>query len=453
VRKTFLLLIFFPLFALTFFLLFPKNVAAACTATVNPLSVPLGYGKNNNEAIELTNGCFSGDLQYRAAALPSDKRIQDVYSNAGGVAFRPVEARDISPSDETTLSARMNFDDHFSGTTPVKIPKTIGAWKIIVCLSTTPLTDCDFPENIVAEGNFTFTPPASTPTPTPQQDQPSILRTDQDQCIFWADPSADPENNIVFRVKNVDPINSRYEWWMEWNDNPQDALLILADPQPTSSAPQPTAGAGTPTPIPVPIYTLELSKNQVVPEPDEKPMREKGHLLCVDIEGQKRTGDNCQRLFFTLNPPTGNTACSEANSGAISPTPHAPLPPCAEWAFLNGTPVPEEQSQNEYIRDNNLRNGIKCISVETGIGGIATQPQEFVRFIFNLVLGIAGGIALILIIISGYRLIVSQGNPEAFKEAWGMLASTIVGLLFIIFAFVILQVVGVDLLGIPGFAK
>ena len=75
------------------------------------------------------------------------------------------------------------------------------------------------------------------------------------------------------------------------------------------------------------------------------------------------------------------------------------------------------------------------------------------RSIFTLVLGLAGGIALILIMVSGYRFMVSSGNPEATKAATEQLTSAIVGLLFIIFSFVILQVIGVDILRIPGFGK
>lgn len=89
----------------------------------------------------------------------------------------------------------------------------------------------------------------------------------------------------------------------------------------------------------------------------------------------------------------------------------------------------------------------------TALGPISTDPAAFVQRIFSLVLGIAGGIALILIIISGYKFMASQGNPESVKAATEQLTSAIVGLLFIILSFVILQVIGVDILRIPGFTK
>lgn len=89
--------------------------------------------------------------------------------------------------------------------------------------------------------------------------------------------------------------------------------------------------------------------------------------------------------------------------------------------------------------------------VNTAIGPIDTNPTGFVKSIFSLLLGISGGIALILIIISGYRLMASRGNPEQVQGAREMLTSAIVGLLFIILSFVILQIIGVNILHIPGF--
>ncbi|MDP2585531.1 MAG: hypothetical protein Q8P29_01485 [Candidatus Levybacteria bacterium] len=92
-----------------------------------------------------------------------------------------------------------------------------------------------------------------------------------------------------------------------------------------------------------------------------------------------------------------------------------------------------------------------AVDIETAIGTINTDPAKFTTFIYSVVLGLSGGIALVLIIIAGYKFMASQGNPEAIKSATEGLTSAVIGLLFIIFAFVILQVIGVDILRIPGF--
>lgn len=119
-------------------------------------------------------------------------------------------------------------------------------------------------------------------------------------------------------------------------------------------------------------------------------------------------------------------------------------PPCLEGTDKNGQIIvgDTEERRSQIVR---------CTSISTAIGPLSTDPAGFIKSIFSLLLGVAGGIAVILIIVSGYRLMASQGNPEQVQGAREMLTSAIVGLLFIIFSFVILQVIGVDILKIPGF--
>jgi len=119
----------------------------------------------------------------------------------------------------------------------------------------------------------------------------------------------------------------------------------------------------------------------------------------------------------------------------ITPEPTEPNPPslpCAKGADQKG----------------------HCSFVETGLGiNISTDPTGLVKSIFSLVLGVSGGIALLLIIYSGYKLMAARGEPEALQAARDQLISAIIGLIFIIFSLVILQIIGVDILRIPGLGK
>ena len=99
-----------------------------------------------------------------------------------------------------------------------------------------------------------------------------------------------------------------------------------------------------------------------------------------------------------------------------------------------------------------LKNG-SCTAVDTAIGTISTSPTGVVGSIMTILLSLSGGIAILLIIAAGYQMVTSQGNPEKVKEARERLTSAIVGLLFIIFSVAILQVIGVDILRIPGLGK
>lgn len=202
---------------------------------------------------------------------------------------------------------------------------------------------------------------------------------------------------------------------------------------------------------------------------------------CPSV-GVDKNKQCCSRAKgFVAHPVVDKIQCSAENAAQAKNTPLSPdkqatlLTPCGQWVYfyddeegrckdkiliptldpkdpknncrLNDLPIPT--GDPTYINPN-FKNR-KCIAVNTAIGNISTEPQEFVKSIFNLVLGLAGGIALILIIISGYKFMASSGNPEATKAATEQLTSAIIGLLFIIFAFVILEMIGVDILKIPGF--
>ena len=69
----------------------------------------------------------------------------------------------------------------------------------------------------------------------------------------------------------------------------------------------------------------------------------------------------------------------------------------------------------------------------------------------SLFLGLAGGIAVLIIISAGYGIMTSRDNPQALQENRERIMAAIVGLLFVIFSLVILEIIGVDILRIPEF--
>lgn len=93
----------------------------------------------------------------------------------------------------------------------------------------------------------------------------------------------------------------------------------------------------------------------------------------------------------------------------------------------------------------------QCAAFGSAFGELMTDPSGFVKTLFAILLSFSGGIALLLIIRAGYRLLVSQGKPEAINQARDELVAAIVGLVFLIFSFVVLQTIGVDILHLPGF--
>ncbi|MFH1602177.1 MAG: hypothetical protein ABIB61_04455 [Candidatus Shapirobacteria bacterium] len=89
--------------------------------------------------------------------------------------------------------------------------------------------------------------------------------------------------------------------------------------------------------------------------------------------------------------------------------------------------------------------------IDTALGCIPiNNTSEFVNWFFGNFMGIAGGIALLLMIFGAFQIITSGGNPEKVKQGQAYVTSAISGLLFMIFSLFLLRFIGVDLLSLPG---
>ena len=76
------------------------------------------------------------------------------------------------------------------------------------------------------------------------------------------------------------------------------------------------------------------------------------------------------------------------------------------------------------------------------LDGQATDPSQSINNIFAVLIGLSGSITIILIIIAGYRFMKSRDKSESLQQAREQLIAAIVGVVFLIFSLVILQVIG-----------
>lgn len=113
----------------------------------------------------------------------------------------------------------------------------------------------------------------------------------------------------------------------------------------------------------------------------------------------------------------------------------------------------EWRGRVEYITDDAEERIItqENQGVYTAIGCIPTNPTALIKGLLKIAAGIGGGIALLLMIFGSFQMITSGGNPDNIKKGQEQFTSAIIGLLFIIFSVLLLQVVGVDILSLPGF--
>lgn len=92
--------------------------------------------------------------------------------------------------------------------------------------------------------------------------------------------------------------------------------------------------------------------------------------------------------------------------------------------------------------------GEHCI--DTAIGKIPVDPTSFTQSFLSLGIGLGGSIALILMLYGFFNLAISAGIPDKVKASQEIITSAVGGLLFIIFSVILMQIIGVNLIGIPG---
>lgn len=89
----------------------------------------------------------------------------------------------------------------------------------------------------------------------------------------------------------------------------------------------------------------------------------------------------------------------------------------------------------------------------TAIGCIHTNPAEFIKDLMKFIVGISGGLAFLMMLLGAFQMLTSAGNPETLNAGRERLTNAVIGLLFVIFAILLLQIIGVDILKIPGFGR
>lgn len=169
------------------------------------------------------------------------------------------------------------------------------------------------------------------------------------------------------------------------------------------------------------------------------------------------TYDVCVTDSLHALPPCTNAICSTSITVGVNTEPPDEEP----WPEPDYTPPPAldrykicNQLSERNTEGNPRAKCAECYDNEgiwTAVGCIKTDATTMVTQILRIAMGIAGGIALIMILAAGFMLSVSQGDPKRVSEARELITSAIIGLLFIIFSVTILQFIGVTLFRIPGF--
>ncbi len=161
--------------------------------------------------------------------------------------------------------------------------------------------------------------------------------------------------------------------------------------------------------------------------------------LCKNAAG-RTLGNCCSGLTCTNTIASGDTLCEvDPQSSQTSPQitlPKITLPKVGGGSGGGGGGSGVHGTCGEDY-------------IDTAIGCIPYgDTNKFIAFILKWAIGVGGGIAFILILVGGFQIITSSGNPERLKAGRELLTSALAGLILLVFSVFILRIIGVDILGI-----
>jgi hypothetical protein len=77
----------------------------------------------------------------------------------------------------------------------------------------------------------------------------------------------------------------------------------------------------------------------------------------------------------------------------------------------------------------------------TGLNCNAQSPNELIRTVINWLLGVTFGVAILFLIIGGFRVITSGGNPDGQAKGKNTIINAVIGIIIIVLSYVIVNVV------------
>ena len=99
---------------------------------------------------------------------------------------------------------------------------------------------------------------------------------------------------------------------------------------------------------------------------------------------------------------------------------------------------------------------IKCTSngqegVNTALGCVVVNTgNDLITTVLRLATGLGGGLALALILYGVFIVTTSAGMPDKLKAGGEIITSAVIGLIFILLSIFLVNLIGINILGIPG---
>lgn len=140
---------------------------------------------------------------------------------------------------------------------------------------------------------------------------------------------------------------------------------------------------------------------------------------------------------------TGNNLCQLPRQPVSDPPSANPLP---DFDYCLQVPLEQQEACKKCVGEDPSESG----NLYTAVGCVRVDEQGLAADLIRLLLGVAGGVALLSILAGAFMFTTSQGESNRVKQAKERITAAVSGLLFIIFVVIILDFIGVRILQIPG---
>lgn len=87
----------------------------------------------------------------------------------------------------------------------------------------------------------------------------------------------------------------------------------------------------------------------------------------------------------------------------------------------------------------------------TVLGCLPREPATFATWFLRFAIGVGGGIAFLFMVTGAFKVLTAGGDPNQLSSGKKKISGAILGILVIVFAVIILRILGYDILQLPGF--
>lgn len=149
-------------------------------------------------------------------------------------------------------------------------------------------------------------------------------------------------------------------------------------------------------------------------------------------------------ICYQSTCPAGHKQWDDSDDGEMRPCRQGSSWVCCTNFDTTGS---EQANPNKLFcipgnESSGINTAIGCIPVGSG--------NELITAILNIAIGLGGGIALALILYGVFIVTTSAGMPDKLKAGSEIITSAVVGLIFILLSIFLVNLIGINILGIPG---